>query len=278
MARRSSRNPGELSSDIERVLGRRLLGLYLFGSLAAGDFVDGKSDLDLWAVVDAASCPMRTSMSCAPCTKRFETARPDWRDRVEVAYVSRGVLATFAATPTGTIARISPGEPLHLRESRTVTLAGGSTGTLSSPAERRSLARRRRRSDPRSATSMFRDAVVASYASSGTARENDRGLRAGTAGLHRGDRLPRPLLTRNRPADLEGDRVEWSAERIPGVRVRRSAYRAIAPIFAVPTSADQLRRQRRGRGRPTRVGLEFSANFALVTLATRPGPRRQSQA
>ena len=32
--------------------GPRLVGLYLFGSLAAGDFYAGRSDLDLFAVLD----------------------------------------------------------------------------------------------------------------------------------------------------------------------------------------------------------------------------------
>lgn len=43
----------QLASAIERHLGSDLLGLYLFGSLAAGSFYPGKSDLDLMAVVAA---------------------------------------------------------------------------------------------------------------------------------------------------------------------------------------------------------------------------------
>jgi predicted nucleotidyltransferase len=43
----------QLTSAIERHLGSELLGLYLFGSLAAGSFYPGKSDVDLMAVVAA---------------------------------------------------------------------------------------------------------------------------------------------------------------------------------------------------------------------------------
>ena len=43
----------QLTSAIERHLGSDLLGLYLFGSLAAGGFYPGKSDLDLIAIVAA---------------------------------------------------------------------------------------------------------------------------------------------------------------------------------------------------------------------------------
>ena len=43
----------ELTSAIDSHLGSGLLGLYLFGSLAAGGFYPGKSDLDLMAIVAA---------------------------------------------------------------------------------------------------------------------------------------------------------------------------------------------------------------------------------
>ena len=43
----------ELTSAIDGHFGSGLLGLYLFGSLAAGAFYPGKSDLDLMAIVAA---------------------------------------------------------------------------------------------------------------------------------------------------------------------------------------------------------------------------------
>ncbi len=105
----------ELVSIIRRQLGRRLLGLYLFGSLAAGDFYPGRSDLDLVAVLDTDVSDSDLD-ALRELHAGFEGARPAWRDRIEVLYLSQMVLGTFAAEPRGRVARISPGEPLHQRE------------------------------------------------------------------------------------------------------------------------------------------------------------------
>ena len=40
---------GQLLDGIRNALGERLLGLYLYGSLVAGDFTPGTSDVDLLA-------------------------------------------------------------------------------------------------------------------------------------------------------------------------------------------------------------------------------------
>lgn len=106
----------ELAADIEAHFGRRLLGLYLFGSLAAAGFYPGRSDLDLVAVLDTEVADGPDLDSLRTLHEAFEAARPEWRDRIEVLYISRAVLASFATTPTGMIARISPGEPMHLRD------------------------------------------------------------------------------------------------------------------------------------------------------------------
>jgi predicted nucleotidyltransferase len=42
----------ELTTLLRDELGGSLLGLYLFGSVAAGGFVAGRSDVDLFAVVE----------------------------------------------------------------------------------------------------------------------------------------------------------------------------------------------------------------------------------
>jgi predicted nucleotidyltransferase len=106
---------GDLTNMIRAELGDNLLGLYLWGSLTTGDFHPGRSDLDLFAIV-AADTTDTALDSLRAQHEKFETDRPEWRDRIEVAYVSRDVLETFAATPTGMIVRISPGEPLHRRD------------------------------------------------------------------------------------------------------------------------------------------------------------------
>jgi len=45
----------------------------------------------------------------------FIRKRPSWDDRVEVAYVSTRGLRTFKSRAS-TVAIISPGEPLHLKQ------------------------------------------------------------------------------------------------------------------------------------------------------------------
>lgn len=105
----------DLATAIVAQLSDDLLGLYLFGSLATGDFYEGRSDLDLIAVVASAVDDSRLN-DLRIMHEEFEAARPEWRNRIEVLYLSRDVLATFAGEPRGRVARISPGEPLHHRE------------------------------------------------------------------------------------------------------------------------------------------------------------------
>jgi len=105
----------ELTQLIERQFGRRLLGLYLFGSLAAGGFVPGRSDIDLVAAL-ADEVSKGDLVVLGELHETFEREHPEWRDRIEVLYISRSVLGTFASAPTGTVARVSPGEPLHHRD------------------------------------------------------------------------------------------------------------------------------------------------------------------
>jgi predicted nucleotidyltransferase len=90
----------ELAELLEHELGADLLGLYVFGSLAAGGFVDGRSDVDLLAVldqdVDEDRLPRLKQLHDA-----FAAEHPAWVERVEVCYVSRAVLQTLGATPGG---------------------------------------------------------------------------------------------------------------------------------------------------------------------------------
>jgi hypothetical protein len=98
---------------LSRHFGDELLGLYLFGSLAAGGFIPGRSDLDLFAVLaeDIQEIEGLKSLHAG-----FVSAHPEWTERIEVGYVSHSVLQTFGGHPTGTVAVISPGEPLNLKE------------------------------------------------------------------------------------------------------------------------------------------------------------------
>ena len=90
----------------------RLLGLYLYGSLATADFVPGVSDIDLLAVTDGPITP-RVIDRLHTMHAGIETRFPHWHDRIEVIYVPRHALATFR-TQFSEIGVISPGEPLHI--------------------------------------------------------------------------------------------------------------------------------------------------------------------
>jgi Aminoglycoside adenylyltransferase, C-terminal domain/Nucleotidyltransferase domain len=103
----------ELTELLADHLGDRLLGLYLFGSLAAGGFHPGKSDLDLFAVLEAEVAGLEPLQALHA---GFADDHPEWTERVEVGYVSRAVLQTLGDDPRGRIAVISPGEPLNVKE------------------------------------------------------------------------------------------------------------------------------------------------------------------
>jgi len=101
---------------IERRFDSQLLGLYLFGSLVTGGFYAGKSDLDLIAVVQNDVAEGEQLEALRGLHAAFVSERPAWVERVEVTYVSREVLQTLSGRPDGSVAVISPGEPLHIRD------------------------------------------------------------------------------------------------------------------------------------------------------------------
>jgi hypothetical protein len=90
----------------------RLFGLYLYGSLATGDFTPGVSDIDLLAVTGG---PITQEVigHLRPMHAEIDRRFTHWRDRVEVIYAPRQALATFR-TQVSDIGVISPGEPLHI--------------------------------------------------------------------------------------------------------------------------------------------------------------------
>jgi hypothetical protein len=96
------------------VVGPSLVGLYVYGSLATGDFEPGVSDVDLIAVLQNDPDPRLVSR-LEEMHAGIARSSPEWNGRVEVAYVSASGLAECRTRNTP-IARISPGEPLHTLE------------------------------------------------------------------------------------------------------------------------------------------------------------------
>ena len=103
-----------LLSNIQQVLGTKLVGLYLYGSATAGDFDRDLSDVDLLAAVQTDITDKEFS-ELEKMHDDFIQKHPNWKDRVEVAYLSLHGLKTFK-NERSQIVVISPGEPLNIKD------------------------------------------------------------------------------------------------------------------------------------------------------------------
>jgi len=76
----------EWTEGLKCVLGKRIVGLYLCGSLAYGDFVPERSDIDLRAVVRS---PLTENQlrSVEQLHREVERRCPEWAGRIECSYV-----------------------------------------------------------------------------------------------------------------------------------------------------------------------------------------------
>lgn len=104
----------DLLAAMQSILGERLIGLYVFGSLATGAFEPGRSDVDLLAAVTTDL----TADEFAGLDRLHHDvvrAHPAWLERIEVGYVSVDRLRKME--PGSPMALISPGEPFHFKES-----------------------------------------------------------------------------------------------------------------------------------------------------------------
>lgn len=97
---------------MQKVLGEKLVGLYLYGSLVWGDFDCDISDIDLLAALSS-DIDDRDLARLREMHADFAKTYVQWDDRIEVQYISTEILRTFK-TKTGNMAVISPGEPLHM--------------------------------------------------------------------------------------------------------------------------------------------------------------------
>lgn len=98
---------------MQRVLHEKLEGLYLYGSLATGDFDLDISDLDFLATTSSGVTATELE-ALRLMHQSFAADNPDWDNRVDVVYLSVKALRTFRSAKSPIV--ISPGEPLHVRE------------------------------------------------------------------------------------------------------------------------------------------------------------------
>lgn len=98
-------------------LGPLLRALYLYGSLVTGDFAPDRSDVDVLAVLTTQP-DEDLLVQLEALHEELSLAHPTSRGRVEVEYVALATLRQYAAGGVpgapATIARVSPGEQLHL--------------------------------------------------------------------------------------------------------------------------------------------------------------------
>ncbi len=138
-------------AGIQQIVGPKLVGLSIFGSLAAGDFDPGTSDVDLLAALTADLDDAEFDGLLRMQTD-VVLNQPQWDNRIEIIYVAVAKLRRLA--PHHTIARISPGEPFHITEAgphrmldlsvlrhQGITLAGPPPATLIDPISRADLVR-----------------------------------------------------------------------------------------------------------------------------------------
>src|SRR5215469_17567441 len=91
----------EWVEGLQRSLGKNnIVGLYLSGSLAYGDFVPERSDIDLQAVVRSPLTPYELK-SVGELHIQIEALCPRWADRVECSYAPLELMSelTPPATP-----------------------------------------------------------------------------------------------------------------------------------------------------------------------------------
>jgi predicted nucleotidyltransferase len=101
---------------MKSILGSKLIGLYLGGSLVLGDFDQNTSDIDLLAPIsndiDDSEFEALRKMHDA-----IASENKDWEDRIEVCYISVDALRSVKSR-TSQIVKISPGEPFHRLEAK----------------------------------------------------------------------------------------------------------------------------------------------------------------
>ncbi|MEO8608228.1 MAG: aminoglycoside adenylyltransferase domain-containing protein [Chloroflexota bacterium] len=101
-----------LLAQMQAILGDKLVGLYLYGSLVTGDFDDTVSDIDLLAALADALDEDEFSALDA-MHEKLALDYPERKDRLEIAYLSLHALQTFK-TQSSPLGIISPGTPFQI--------------------------------------------------------------------------------------------------------------------------------------------------------------------
>src|SRR5262249_40879271 len=97
--------PAEVTSVLEsllpavlQALGARVVSIVLWGSSVLGDYRVGRSDIDLLVGLDG-DPDAAILRSLQPVHDKLDRALPEWRGRIEAAYVGLPSLRSFRTTP-----------------------------------------------------------------------------------------------------------------------------------------------------------------------------------
>src|SRR5436190_21341251 len=82
-----------LYTDIKAILADQLVGMYLFGSLASGDF-DNASDIDVLFVTDT-EISENTFSALKEMHSRINKLDSPWATQLEVSYIPQDALRRF---------------------------------------------------------------------------------------------------------------------------------------------------------------------------------------
>jgi len=85
-----------LQKDAQAVLGKYFVGLYLYGSLAGGDFTPGRSDID-FLVVTSRDLPRRVIEVLEAMHNRIWASATGWVSKLEGAYIPLSALWEYDA-------------------------------------------------------------------------------------------------------------------------------------------------------------------------------------
>lgn len=105
-----------LLTRMQHILNKKLLGLYLEGSLIHGDFDLKNSDVDLVAILSS-DLDNKEFDNLRKMHNNFINEHKEWDDRIEVCYVSQNLINTVKTNKSEMVV-ISPGEPFHKTKSQ----------------------------------------------------------------------------------------------------------------------------------------------------------------
>ncbi len=83
-----------LLSGVRTILGDHVIGLYLYGSLASGDFDPQRSDID-FLVVTAAALPAEMIAELEAMHARLAASGPKWAAKLEGSYLPQSALRRY---------------------------------------------------------------------------------------------------------------------------------------------------------------------------------------